>query len=186
MTKKQIDKIGRSINSRFFSLYKRNLFFEYYDLNKIATEEFLNRINKLLKKLDITLKSYEYKYLNMLVEEEFAVRRAKKSIDTTFPQPSKIPGKQFPMFLEKNVVIFHKNNLGIYTYVDNMNLYFYNSFLVLEKDMKVFETIHLTTLEQLKHLKIGVELKKTKQTWLFKSKNNNILMTYFKRSIYVK
>ena len=53
LKRKDIKRIGRTINNVFFDIYKRNLFFEYFDLNRKPTTSFINKSNKLLKELEI-------------------------------------------------------------------------------------------------------------------------------------
>ncbi len=181
-SKKKISFIGRNIDPVYFDIYKRNLFFEYFDLHKKPTQMFINTVNGLLKKLQIQLEYFEYKYVNEIIEEEFSLRRSKKSIEVSYKTPLHLKNKQ-PFFLEKEVKVFKKNNYGVYQYIDTYDVFFYDKVFILEYKNKVMFDIKSEELEYYKLTNLGVELKFNNNVILLKSSRNQILNNYFKRSL---
>ncbi len=180
LSKKQIKRIGRKVDPVFFSVYKKNLFFEYFESKKKYDSNLINKLNKLLKKLDITLTSYEYKYIREFIKEEFALWRTKKTIEL----PREL-AKQFdvvPFFKEGNISIYKKTNLNIFVNFENsVEILFFPKKISFIKKNNIIKEIEIKKLKKINNKKQGVELILDETSYLLKAKNNNILWIYFNR-----
>ncbi len=183
MSKKKIAFIGRNINKLYFDVYKRNLFFEYFDMHREPTQLFISLSNKLIKKLQIQLEYFEYKYVNEIIEEEFSLRRSKKSIEVSYKAPINLKNKQ-PFFLQKDVKAFKKNDYGVYQFIDKFNVFFYDKAFILERKNKVFVDVVSSELAYKRVTNLGIEIKFNDNIILLKCNSNAILNNYIERSMY--
>ncbi len=130
LSKKQIARIGKPFDPKMFELYKRNLFFEYFDKNRTPSRAFINKTNRLIKTLDLNLKSFEYKYLKNLVIEEFTLNRSRKILEIPFGDNYNYLTEN-AVFHYRGVKIFRRNKLFFYERIFSGDLYFLKDKIVL-------------------------------------------------------
>ena len=112
--------------------------------------------------------------MNKVVEEEFSLRRNKKSIDISFTPPSNLFKKK-PFFLEKNVSLYKKNKFGVLSFLETYNLYFYEDNVVFVNKNKYKFVISSSDLDSKKLKRKYIEINFNGKSIILKTKNNNIL-----------
>ncbi len=130
LSKKEIAKIGKPFDPKMFELYKRNLFFEFFDKQRTPNRSFINKTNRLIKKLDLNLKSFEYKYLKSLVIEEFTLNRSRKILEIPFGDNLNYLTEN-ATFHYRGIKIFRRNKHFFYERIFSGDLYFLKDQLVL-------------------------------------------------------
>ncbi len=186
----QLRHIGKTYEKELFEHYKKVVFLKWVHENIENKISFYNRVNKLMKKLNVELSDSEMSEIKSIEAREFTERRAFKTIEVPYKDNDKA------LLLLPNAFFFYK---GIRTFKRRKLLFekmFEGEIYITSNEIVLYDReandiqmiIPHRTINGIKFKSEYVEIIRTldKESVFFRYKDNELIYISLKRAVHMK